>query len=106
MKRCELYGFAESDLSVLAQRLEHALQVTFQERDSLYRGIYYLWEEDERGLRLQQNLDAEEGVPMEPDYPHLKSLLWLSADQQFEILKSKLIATGLGPVLINANDSM
>ena len=101
----ELYGSPKRHLDVLAASVGRALELEFEERDSLHRGTYFWARKGNVTVRLQHNCDAEEGIPIVPDVA-VPSLLWLAAGDDLEQVRSRLLASEGDLILIDRDSSL
>jgi hypothetical protein len=71
-----IYGCKLASLQEVRVKLEEALGLAFQERDSSYIGIYFVYyENDIKLLELRENVDPLDDEPFLPEFATYKSLL-------------------------------
>jgi len=86
-----VYGFVGIGLAEARVIVERALQVKLSACDSLYRGGEYLsLKESDAELILQANFDCLDEDLAEPDFPDIKTLLYLDGKESAEGLANRL----------------
>lgn len=94
-KSCCIYGFRTNQLLELAQLLEQALEMKFEERDSLYKGVYYRFETDDEEFSLQSNRDPvskpDEDQWIEERYKDFPVLLYVDCTQRSDEIHNRLL---------------
>jgi hypothetical protein len=93
-RRYDLYGWRDLSLDEAARRVERALSIRLEPRESTYRGgAYYAWDGDDGWpiageLIVQANAPDDEGYLAEAEHPNHRTLLYASRvpDAWFEAL--------------------
>ncbi|WP_433352776.1 hypothetical protein ACQP25_06060 [Microtetraspora malaysiensis] len=92
----DLVFVSERDLQSVASELRLALGVTFERRESWYRGGDYLLSSGgfgEETTSVQRNAEMDELA--EPDYPHAPTLVQVEGTRRPEELEHRLGPTSL-----------
>ena len=93
METYDIYGFGTDDMDAVRCAIEEALGIHFEEHESSYLGIYFLFgDPGEEQLRLQRNIDPFDGEAAEQNFPETPLLLYVDHTQRCEEIESTFAA--------------
>ncbi len=83
MKNYKTYG-CKLSIETARREVESRLSLTFQERDSLYWGIYFLFKEGEAiRLELKGNVDPFDFLPLRSEFAEYPVLFYVMQPSSF-----------------------
>jgi hypothetical protein len=93
METYDIYGFGTDDMDAVRCAIEEALGIHFEEHESSYLGIYFLFgDPGKEQLRLQRNIDPFDGEAAEQDFPEKPLLLFVDHTRRCEEIEKTFAA--------------
>lgn len=89
----DTYG-TNMDADSAKSLIEKALSKKFEEHDSIYYGIYHLYQTNNEKITIITNEDPIDGEPIESKFPNYKTIISVSSPETDHILK-KLQSIGM-----------